>query len=77
MTCKQACRWGSPARIFDGPVLHDVSAVQLAAKRAPKGPEKDRLLMLIHSQARLCWTCGKRCSEAEAAQLSHEAKGAS
>jgi hypothetical protein len=77
-TCKQACRWGIPARIFDGPVMHDVSAVQLAAKRAPKNsPEKERLQALVTNQARLCWTCGKRCSEGEAAQLSHEAKAAS
>jgi hypothetical protein len=77
MTCKQACRFGTPARIFDGPVMHDVSAVRLAAKRAAKGsPERDRLQRLIDTQARLCWSCGKRCSEGEAAQLSHEAVGA-
>ena len=74
-TCKQACRWGTPARIFDGPVMHDVSAVRLAARRAAKGsPEKDRLEALLTSQESLCWSCGKRCSEGEAAQLSHEAK---
>ena len=76
--CKQACRWGTPARIFDGPVMHDVSAVTLAAKRAPKNsPEKDRLLMLLHSQSKLCWCCGKRCSEEEAAKLSGEVERSS
>jgi hypothetical protein len=77
-TCKQACRWGIPARIFDGPVLHKVGDVEKALKHAPKGsPERDRLQRLLDTQQRLCWSCGKRCSEGEAAQLSHEAKGAS
>ena len=75
MNCKKACRWGVPARIFDGPVMHEASAVRLAAKRAAKGsPERARLEGLVINQARLCWTCGKRCSEGEADQLSHEAK---
>jgi hypothetical protein len=76
--CKQACRWGTPARIFDGPVLHKVGDVEKALKHAPKGsPEKARLEALLTSQQRLCWCCGKRCSEAEAAKLSGEAKAAS
>lgn len=73
--CKQACRWGTPAKIFDGPVMHEASAVRLTLKRAGKGsPEAARLAALLTSQQKLCWACGKRCSEGEAAQLSHEAK---
>jgi hypothetical protein len=78
VNCKQACRWGVPAKIFDGPVMHKVSDVQSAIKRAAKGsPERARLEGLLASQQRLCWTCGKRVSEGEAAKLSHEAARAS
>jgi hypothetical protein len=78
MTCKRTCRWGHPARIFDGPVLHKVGDVEKALKNAPKGsPEKDRLQALLDTQQRLCWCCGKRCSEAEAAKLSSEVIAAS
>jgi hypothetical protein len=74
-TCKQACRWGVPAKLFDGPVMHSVDAVRKAAKRAAKGSaEKDRLEALMASQQRICWTCGKRVSISEAAQLTHEAE---
>ena len=77
-TCQKACRWGIPARIFDGPVLHKVGDVQKALKHAAKGsPERDRLQALLTSQQVLCWTCGKRCSKGEAAGLSHEAIAAS
>jgi hypothetical protein len=73
--CRQACRWGVPAKVFDGPVMHSVDAVRLAAKRAAKGSaEKARLENLLTSQAVLCWACGKRCSKGEAAQLSHDAE---
>lgn len=73
--CKQACRWGIPAKVFDGPVMHSVDAVRLAVKRAAKGSEaRRRLEALLTSQARLCWTCGKRVSEGEAAQLTYETK---
>lgn len=73
--CKQSCRWGTPAKLFDGPVMHDASAVRLAVKRAAKGsPEKARLENLLQSQQLLCWSCGKRCSKGEAAQLSHAAE---
>jgi hypothetical protein len=71
--CKQACRWGTPAKLFDGPTMHSVDAVRLAAKRAASA-EKARLEALITSQQRICWCCGKRCSIGEAAQLTHEAK---
>lgn len=74
-TCKQVCRWGTPAKIFDGPVLHKVCDVQLALKRVPKGsPERDRLQALLNGQQKLCWSCGIRCSEGEAAKLSYEAR---
>jgi hypothetical protein len=72
--CKQACRWGVPAKLFDGPVMISREDVRKAIKRAPKGsPEKDRLEALMVNQARICWTCGKRVSVGEAAQLTHEA----
>lgn len=77
MTCKQACRWGTPAKIFDGPTMISREDVRKAIKRAFKGPEKDRLEALLTGQARLCWTCGRRCSEAEAVQISERAKQAS
>jgi hypothetical protein len=77
MTCKNACRWGAPAKIFDGPVMRTVPDVRLELKRTSKGPEKDRLAALLTSQARLCWTCGRRCSEAEAVQFSERARSAS
>lgn len=72
--CKQTCRWGTPARIFDGPVMHSVAETRLAIKRAAKGPERARLENLLTSQACLCWSCGKRCGKAEAARLSQEAE---
>jgi hypothetical protein len=72
--CKQTCRWGTPAKLFDGPVMHKVCDVRSAINRAAKGtPERDRLEALITNQARLCWTCGKRVSIGEAAKLTHEA----
>lgn len=77
MTCKQACRWGAPAKIFDGPAMVSREDVRKAIKRAAKGPEKDRLEALLTSQSKLCWTCGRRCSEAEAVQISERAAIAS
>jgi hypothetical protein len=77
MTCKNACRWGAPAKVFDGPVMISRDDVHKAIKRAFKGPEKDRLEALLQAQSKLCWTCGRRCSEAEAAQISERAKQAS
>lgn len=76
MTCKRACRWGTPANIFDGPAMIPIATVRIAIKRAAKGPEKDRLQAMLDNQARLCWTCGRRCSKAEAAQFSERAKSA-
>lgn len=73
--CKQACRWTTPARVFDGPVMHKVCDVQTAIKKAFKGsPERARLENLLTSQAVLCWSCGKRCSKGEAAELSRDAE---
>jgi hypothetical protein len=77
MTCKNACRWGVPAKLFDGPAMISRDDVRRAIRRAFKGPEKDRLEALLTDQARLCWTCGRRCSEAEAVQISERAKAAS
>jgi hypothetical protein len=77
MTCKNACRWGTPANVFDGPVMIPVASLRIAIKRAAKGEEKDRLQDLMTSQSRLCWTCGRRCSEAEAVQISERARAAS
>lgn len=74
MTCKNACRWGTPANVFDGPVMISRDDVRKAIKRAAKGEEKDRLQAMLDSQARLCWTCGRRCSEAEAVQISERAQ---
>lgn len=72
--CRNACRWGAPANVFDGAKMISREDVRKAIKRAFKGPERDRLEALLTSQSKLCWSCGKRCSEAEAAKLSYEAK---
>lgn len=74
MTCKRACRWGAPAKVFDGPTMISRDDVRKAIKRAFKGPERDRLEALLTGQARLCWTCGRRCSEEEADRLIREAR---
>jgi hypothetical protein len=76
MDCKQQCRWGFPAKIYDGPVMTTVEAAKLKLKRAARNsPEADRLKNLLASQEVLCWTCGKRCSKGEAAELSRIAQG--
>jgi hypothetical protein len=78
MTCKNACRWGTPATLYDGPAMRTVAETKLALKRAAKNsPEAARLQVLLTNQSRLCWTCGRRCSEAEAVQISERAARAS
>jgi hypothetical protein len=77
MTCKNACRWGTPAKVFDGPVMLKVCDVQTRITKTGKGPERERLKALLTSQQKLCWTCGRRCSEAEAVQISERAMSAS